>query len=152
MEAPTHNPFLNYGFGPLQPSLVSPQHFKFPPTTTPLILTLPSYGIGYLYPSYTAYRLLEQNAANVELVEKLAIWCVVVCLMQLAARVLDPLFGFWLPLYHPGKVALIIWLVAPGTRGALRLFVKHVEPAIVRVEQELAALSRILDVDRDDDR
>lgn len=69
-------------------------------------------------------------------------------------RVLDPVLGFWLPLYHPAKVILTIWLVAPGTRGAVRVFAKHVEPFIVRIEAEIAAVApRSIEVeDVDDDR
>lgn len=99
-----------------------------------------SYAVGYLYPSYTAYRALQRNASHVELVERLAAWAVVAAILQVCVRLLDPLVGFWLPFYHLVKVVFVVWVVTPGTRGGVRVFVKYFEPPIDRVETEIGRL------------
>ncbi len=73
---------------------------------------------GLVYPSYRAYRALKySHGPNAEL-ELLTMLVVCVAFIALCAAVLDPLFGAWLPMYHPAKLALTVWLVAPQTRGA----------------------------------
>lgn len=79
--------------------------------------------------------------------ERLATWGVVAVFLQVTGRALDPLFGFWVPLYHPAKVAFVLWLIAPQSRGAARVFVKHVEPALERLEESMEELTATLDDD-----
>lgn len=104
-------------------------------------LTFHSLAIGHLYPSYACYRALKRNASNAELVERLATWGVCATVLQVTSRALDPMLGFWLPLYHPAKVGLMLWLVAPRTKGGATVFVKYVEPAMERVEESVDELT-----------
>lgn len=93
--------------------------------------------IGFGYPSYTTYKALERNATVSELVTRLTCWSLVSLVVLLCTYLLDPLLGFWLPLYYPVKLAIVAWLAFPTTGASELVLTKYVEPALHTYEDWL---------------
>jgi hypothetical protein len=72
-----------------------------------------------------------------ELVSRLTCTSLVAIAVLCCSYALDPVFGFWLPLYYPTKLALISWLAFPQTGGAELILQKYIEPALHRYEDWL---------------
>lgn len=95
--------------------------------------------MGYLHASYTCYKALKSNTSNADLVDKLIAWMVTASFLIVAQNVLDPLLGFWFPMYYLIKLIFVAWLVAPRSKGAVLVFVRYVEPAMNELERSLRA-------------
>ncbi|NXY91874.1 REEP4 protein, partial [Alcedo cyanopectus] len=55
----------------------------------------------------------------------------------LATETITDLLIFWFPFYYEVKMAFVIWLLSPYTRGASLLYRKFVHPALSRREKEI---------------
>jgi hypothetical protein len=77
---------------------------------------------------------LQRNASVTELVSRLTCWAIVAAMVLVCTYALDPLLGFWVPVYYPSKLAVIAWLAAPQTLGAELLLQRYIEPALYSVE------------------
>jgi hypothetical protein len=93
--------------------------------------------IGFAYPSYCTYRLLEQKAPNSEILTRLTSWTIVYAAVALFNIVLDPVCGFWLPLYHPTKIIVVAVLAFPETGAAGYLFSMYVTPLFFATEHKV---------------
>lgn len=83
--------------------------------------------LGYVWPAYLCYKAVEARDG-----ERIRDWCVywfVLALFATAERLLDLLL-FWLPLYHPAKVAFVVYLWHPSSRGASQLYERTIRPAL----------------------
>ncbi|KAM6235086.1 receptor expression-enhancing protein 4 [Porphyrio hochstetteri] len=91
---------------------------------------------GMLYPAYASYKAVK--AKNIrEYVRWMMYW--IVFSLFMAAETLTDLFISWLPLYYEVKMAFVLWLLSPYTRGSSFLYRKFVHPILSRKEKDIDA-------------
>ncbi|KAK4534415.1 hypothetical protein CDCA_CDCA01G0440 [Cyanidium caldarium] len=89
---------------------------------------------GYLYPAYATYKALKRSE-TAEIKQWLMYW-VVHAGFSVAEAVGDWVAsGF--PFYHEAKVAFLLWLVLPHTRGATVLYQAYVQQYLTRYETDI---------------
>uniref|UniRef100_A0A1D1YFN9 HVA22-like protein n=1 Tax=Anthurium amnicola TaxID=1678845 RepID=A0A1D1YFN9_9ARAE len=103
--------------------------------------------LGYAYPAFECFRAIEQNKPEIE---QLRFWCQYWIIMGLltALERFGDMFVSWLPLYDEAKLAFIIYLWHPKTKGTWYIYnaffmpclAKH-EPRINRRLQEIRTKS-----------
>ncbi|NWW44496.1 REEP4 protein, partial [Pedionomus torquatus] len=64
-------------------------------------------------------------------------WIVFALFMATATESFTDLLISWLPFYYEMKMAFVIWLLSPYTRGASLLYRKFVHPMLSRKEKEI---------------
>lgn len=109
-----------------------------------LFFSVRSAVVGFAYPSYSCYCALQRNATVTELVSRLTSWALVGGVALLCTYILDPVLGFWFPLYYPAKVALVAWLAFPQTQGADLVLSKYVEPGLFKMEDYIQRIASSL--------
>ncbi|XP_050770610.1 receptor expression-enhancing protein 4 isoform X1 [Gymnogyps californianus] len=91
---------------------------------------------GMLYPAYASYKAVK--AKNIrEYVRWMMYWIVFALFM--ATETFTDLLISWFPFYYEIKMAFVIWLLSPYTRGASLLYRKFVHPTLSRKEKEIDA-------------
>ncbi|KAI3798328.1 hypothetical protein L1987_33599 [Smallanthus sonchifolius] len=99
--------------------------------TSSLVLVL-----GYAYPAFECFKTIEkQGVGNAEL----RFWCqywVIVAILTVFERVGD-IFISWVPMYGELKLALIIYLWYPKTKGTGFVYDAMLRPFIVRHETDI---------------
>ncbi|KAI7745702.1 hypothetical protein M8C21_026604 [Ambrosia artemisiifolia] len=108
--------------------------------TNSLVLVL-----GYAYPAFECFKTIErQGVGNAEL----RFWCqywVIVAILTVFERIGD-IFISWVPMYGELKLALIIYLWYPSTRGTGFVYDAMLRPFIVRHETDIeTSLKRFRD-------
>ncbi|KAF7236720.1 Receptor expression-enhancing protein 4 [Varanus komodoensis] len=106
----------------------------------PACLTLPlRYRLvfGMLYPAYASYKAVKTKNIR-EYVRWMMYWIVFALFM--ATETLTDIFISWFPFYYEIKMAFVMWLLAPYTRGASLLYRKFVHPTLSRKEKEIDLL------------
>lgn len=92
--------------------------------------------VAVLYPMYATFRALEDHSqvrdarAVAEVRDWLAYWVV-----YSASTIFDCIFYrilLWLPFYQIVRLAFIIWLFFPGTRGATTVYAWAIGPVLRR--------------------
>nr|CAD1821341.1 unnamed protein product [Ananas comosus var. bracteatus] len=99
--------------------------------TRALILAL-----GYAYPAYDCYKTVELNKPEIE---KLRFWCqywILVALLTVCERVADN-FISWLPMYSEAKLAFIVYLWYPKTKGTTYVYDTFFRPYVAKHETEI---------------
>uniref|UniRef100_A0A8B9BK04 Receptor expression-enhancing protein n=1 Tax=Anser brachyrhynchus TaxID=132585 RepID=A0A8B9BK04_9AVES len=61
----------------------------------------------------------------------------IVFALFMATETVTDIFLSWLPFYYEVKMAFVIWLLSPYTRGSSLLYRKFVHPTLSRREQEI---------------
>ncbi|NXI70876.1 REEP4 protein, partial [Anseranas semipalmata] len=61
----------------------------------------------------------------------------IVFALFMATETITDIFLPWLPFYYEVKMAFVIWLLSPYTRGASLLYRKFVHPTLSRREKEI---------------
>eukprot|EP00245_Coleochaete_scutata_P015046 TRINITY_DN655_c0_g1_i3.p1 TRINITY_DN655_c0_g1~~TRINITY_DN655_c0_g1_i3.p1 ORF type:complete len:159 (-),score=21.39 TRINITY_DN655_c0_g1_i3:51-527(-) len=90
--------------------------------------------VGFVYPAYASYKALESKTT-----EAAAQWLTYWTVFSLFT-VVEYLAGFliaWMPFYYLAKLAFILWLQLPQTKGAMLLYVRWVQPQLKLHEQEI---------------
>ncbi|KAK4777538.1 hypothetical protein SAY87_017725 [Trapa incisa] len=83
--------------------------------------------LGYAYPAFQCFKVLERNRANND---ELRFWCqywIIMALLNILERVADVIVS-WLPMYGELKLAFIIYLWYPKTKGTGRIYEKLLQP------------------------
>ncbi|KNA16943.1 hypothetical protein SOVF_084590 [Spinacia oleracea] len=91
---------------------------------------------GYAYPAYECYKTVERNKPEIE---QLRFWCqywILVALMTVFERVSDT-FISWLPMYSEAKLAFIIYLWYPRTKGTTYVYDSFFKPYVSKHETEI---------------
>jgi hypothetical protein len=91
--------------------------------------------LGFLWPGYASYKALEGRGTEAAAVW-LTYWVVYSC-MAVLEELLDPLVGSWMPLYYPLKLALVLWLMLPQTRGASVVYTQLLLPLLRKHEASI---------------
>ncbi|NXN92873.1 REEP4 protein, partial [Rhinopomastus cyanomelas] len=63
----------------------------------------------------------------------------IVFALFLATETITDLLISWFPFYYEVKMAFVLWLLLPYTRGASLLYRKFIHPTLARREQEIDA-------------
>ncbi|XP_042199406.1 receptor expression-enhancing protein 1 isoform X3 [Callorhinchus milii] len=89
---------------------------------------------GTLYPAYSSYKAVKTK--NVKEYVKWMMYWIIFALFTTAETFTD-LFLPWFPFYYELKIAFIVWLLSPYTKGASVLYRKFVHPTLSSKEQEI---------------
>ncbi|XP_035418615.1 receptor expression-enhancing protein 4 [Cygnus atratus] len=89
---------------------------------------------GMLYPAYASYKAVKSKNIR-EYVRWMMYWIVFALFM--ATETVTDIFLSWLPFYYEVKMAFVVWLLSPYTRGSSLLYRKFVHPTLSRREQEI---------------
>ncbi|KVH88266.1 putative HVA22-like protein g [Cynara cardunculus var. scolymus] len=99
--------------------------------TSSLVLIL-----GYAYPAFECFKTIEKHGAgNAEL----RFWCqywVIIAVLTVFERVGD-IFISWVPMYGEMKLALIIYLWYPKTKGTGYVYEAMLRPFVARHETDI---------------
>jgi len=90
--------------------------------------------VGFVYPAYASYKALESKTPEAA-AQWLTYW-VVFSLFSVFEYVADFAVS-WIPLYYAAKLAFVIWLMAPQTKGATTLYVRYIMPLIKQHEESI---------------
>ncbi|XP_030366111.1 receptor expression-enhancing protein 4 isoform X2 [Strigops habroptila] len=89
---------------------------------------------GMLYPAYASYKAVKTKNIR-EYVRWMMYWIVFALFM--ATETFTDLLISWFPFYYEVKMAFVIWLLCPYTRGASLLYRKFVHPTLSRKEKDI---------------
>ncbi|XP_061691190.1 receptor expression-enhancing protein 2 [Syngnathoides biaculeatus] len=89
---------------------------------------------GTLYPAYASYKAVKTK--NVKEYVKWMMYWIVFALFSTAETATD-LFLSWFPFYFELKIAFVIWLLSPYTKGSSVLYRKFVHPTLSNKEKEI---------------
>ncbi|KAI3826292.1 hypothetical protein L1987_00338 [Smallanthus sonchifolius] len=92
--------------------------------------------LGYAYPAFECFKTIEKHgAANAEL----RFWCqywVIIAVLTVFERIGD-IFISWVPMYGEMKLALIIYLWYPKTKGTGYVYNAMLRPFVARHETDI---------------
>ncbi|XP_031434628.1 receptor expression-enhancing protein 3a [Clupea harengus] len=89
---------------------------------------------GTLYPAYYSYKAVRTK--NVKEYVRWMMYWIVYALYTVVEAITDTSLS-WFPLYYELKVAFVIWLLSPYTRGASLIFRKFLHPLLASREREI---------------
>ncbi|XP_059821619.1 receptor expression-enhancing protein 1 isoform X3 [Hypanus sabinus] len=89
---------------------------------------------GTLYPAYSSYKAVKTK--NVKEYVKWMMYWIIFALFTTVETFTD-LFLPWFPFYYELKIAFVIWLLSPYTKGSSVLYRKFVHPTLSSKEQEI---------------
>ncbi|XP_032806642.1 receptor expression-enhancing protein 1-like [Petromyzon marinus] len=89
---------------------------------------------GILYPAYSSYKAVRTKNVR-EYVRWMMYW-IVFALFTTFETFTDLLLS-WIPFYYELKIALVVWLLSPYTKGSSVLYRKFVHPMLSSREQEI---------------
>ncbi|XP_029459687.1 receptor expression-enhancing protein 4 isoform X2 [Rhinatrema bivittatum] len=91
---------------------------------------------GLLYPAYASYKAMKTKNVR-EYVRWMMYWIVFALFMTI--ETFTDIFISWFPFYYEMKMAFVIWLLSPYTKGASVLYRKFIHPTLSRKEREIDA-------------
>ncbi|XP_013881706.1 receptor expression-enhancing protein 3 [Austrofundulus limnaeus] len=89
---------------------------------------------GTLYPAYYSYKAVKTK--NVKEYVRWMMYWIVFALYTVVETITDMTLA-WFPLYYELKIAFVIWLLSPYTRGASLIYRKCLHPLLSSREQEI---------------
>ncbi|KAK1558302.1 hypothetical protein Q3G72_000892 [Acer saccharum] len=93
---------------------------------------------GYAYPAYQCFKAVEKMKNKPE-IEHLLFWChywILVAMFSVGERLGDT-FISWLPMYNEAKLAFLIYLWYPKTKGTTYVYNSWVRPFFAKHETEI---------------
>ncbi|MBN3305580.1 REEP1 protein, partial [Amia calva] len=89
---------------------------------------------GTLYPAYSSYKAVKTKDVK-EYVKWMMYW-IIFALFTTAETITD-IFLCWIPFYYELKIAFVVWLLSPYTKGSSVLYRKFVHPTLSSKEKEI---------------
>lgn len=89
---------------------------------------------GMLYPAYYSYKAVKTK--NVKEYVRWMMYWIVFALYTVIETVADQTVA-WFPLYYELKIAFVIWLLSPYTKGASLIYRKFLHPLLSAKEREI---------------
>ncbi|KAF3691460.1 Receptor expression-enhancing protein 3 [Channa argus] len=89
---------------------------------------------GTLYPAYYSYKAVKTK--NVKEYVRWMMYWIVFALYTVVETITDLTLA-WFPLYYELKIAFVIWLLSPYTRGASLIYRKCLHPLLSSREKEI---------------
>ncbi|XP_037668802.1 receptor expression-enhancing protein 4 isoform X3 [Choloepus didactylus] len=99
-----------------------------------IICRLVVLAFGMLYPAYASYKAVKTKNIR-EYVRWMMYW--IVFALFLSLETFTDIFISWFPFYYEIKMAFVLWLLSPYTKGASLLYRKFVHPSLSRHEKEI---------------
>ena len=98
---------------------------------TVFLATSPAAGqvcnvVGFVYPTFRSTAAIRAGAGGEEATQWLVYWLVFAGLSLVDAH--EEAVLRWFPVYWAAKLALLVYLWLPATRGAHRLYKNHLGP------------------------
>ncbi|KAF5747170.1 HVA22-like protein i [Tripterygium wilfordii] len=91
---------------------------------------------GYAYPAYECYKTVEKNKPEIE---QLRFWCqywILVAVLTVCERIGDA-FISWVPMYNEAKLAFVIYLWYPKTKGTTYVYDSFFRPYVAKHENDI---------------
>ncbi|XP_031435716.1 receptor expression-enhancing protein 1 isoform X2 [Clupea harengus] len=89
---------------------------------------------GTLYPAYSSYKAVKSKDVR-EYVKWMMYW--IIFALFTTAEVLTDIFLYWVPFYYELKIAFVVWLLSPYTKGSSVLYRKFVHPTLSSKEKDI---------------
>lgn len=89
---------------------------------------------GTLYPAYSSYKAVKSKDVK-EYVKWMMYW--IIFALFTAAEVFTDMFLCWIPFYYELKIAFVVWLLSPYTKGSSVLYRKFVHPTLSSKEKDI---------------
>uniref|UniRef100_A0A6I8QFT3 Receptor expression-enhancing protein n=1 Tax=Xenopus tropicalis TaxID=8364 RepID=A0A6I8QFT3_XENTR len=89
---------------------------------------------GMLYPAYYSYKAVRTK--NVKEYVRWMMYWIVFAIYTVMETIADLTIS-WFPLYYELKIAFVVWLLSPYTRGASLLYRKFLHPLLSSKEKEI---------------
>ncbi|CAL8301767.1 unnamed protein product [Lota lota] len=89
---------------------------------------------GTLYPAYYSYKAVKTK--NVKEYVRWMMYWIVFALYTVVETITDLTLA-WFPLYYELKIAFVVWLLSPYTRGAGLIYRKLLHPLLSSREREI---------------
>ncbi|KAL9238869.1 hypothetical protein vseg_013241 [Gypsophila vaccaria] len=92
--------------------------------------------LGYAYPAFECFKTVERNKVDIH---ELRFWCqywIIIAVLSICERFGD-FFISWLPLYGEMKLAFIIYLWYPKTKGTSYVYESVLRPLVSRHETDI---------------
>ncbi|XP_041124628.1 receptor expression-enhancing protein 1-like isoform X2 [Polyodon spathula] len=89
---------------------------------------------GTLYPAYSSYKAVKSKDIK-DYVKWMMYW-IIFALFTTAETITD-IFLSWIPFYYELKIAFVVWLLSPYTKGSSVLYRKFVHPTLTSKEKEI---------------
>ncbi|XP_068436088.1 receptor expression-enhancing protein 1 [Clinocottus analis] len=89
---------------------------------------------GTLYPAYSSYKAVKSKDVK-EYVKWMMYW--IIFALFTAVEVFTDMFLCWIPFYYELKIALVVWLLSPYTKGSSVLYRKFVHPTLSSKEKDI---------------
>ncbi|XXG88515.1 hypothetical protein AAC387_Pa12g0709 [Persea americana] len=92
--------------------------------------------LGYAYPAFECFKTVEKNKADIE---QLRFWCqywIIVAMVTVFERIGEVLVS-WLPMYGEMKLAFLIYLWYPKTKGTHYVYETLLRPYFSKHEPEI---------------
>lgn len=89
---------------------------------------------GLLYPAYSSYKAVKSKDVR-EYVKWMMYW--IIFALFTTAEVITDMFIYWLPFYYELKIAFVVWLLSPYTKGSSVLYRKFVHPTLSSKEKDI---------------
>ncbi|MBN3291737.1 REEP2 protein, partial [Polypterus senegalus] len=99
-----------------------------------LVVGLHRLIFGTLYPAYSSYKAVKTK--NVKEYVKWMMYWIVFAFFTTAETLTDIILS-WFPFYFELKIAFVIWLLSPYTKGSSVLYRKFVHPTLSNKEKEI---------------
>ncbi|XP_033180908.1 receptor expression-enhancing protein 1 isoform X2 [Mastacembelus armatus] len=89
---------------------------------------------GTLYPAYSSYKAVKSKDVK-EYVKWMMYWIIFALFTTVEA--FTDMFLCWLPFYYELKIAIVVWLLSPYTKGSSVLYRKFVHPTLSSKEKDI---------------
>ncbi|TWW72104.1 Receptor expression-enhancing protein 1 [Takifugu flavidus] len=89
---------------------------------------------GTLYPAYSSYKAVKSRDLK-EYVKWMMYW--IIFALFTTVEVFTDMFLCWLPFYYELKIAFVVWLLSPYTKGSSMLYRKFVHPTLSSKEKDV---------------
>ncbi|KAK9755320.1 hypothetical protein RND81_01G017700 [Saponaria officinalis] len=92
--------------------------------------------LGYAYPAFECFKTVERNKVDIH---ELRFWCqywIIIAVLSVCERFGD-FFISWLPLYGEMKLAFIIYLWYPKTKGTSYVYESLLRPLVSKHETDI---------------
>ncbi|KAM3341671.1 putative HVA22-like protein g isoform X1 [Capsicum galapagoense] len=91
---------------------------------------------GYAYPAYECFKTVEMNKPDIQ---QLRFWCqywILIAMLTVCERFGDA-FISWVPMYSEAKLAFVIYLWCPKTKGTTYVYDAFFRPVVLKHEPEI---------------
>ncbi|XP_077587694.1 receptor expression-enhancing protein 1 [Stigmatopora nigra] len=89
---------------------------------------------GTLYPAYSSYKAVKSKDVK-EYVKWMMYW--IIFALFTSVEVFTDMFLCWVPFYYELKIAFVVWLLSPYTKGSSVLYRKFVHPTLSSKEKDI---------------